>query len=193
MYVLCKEISIHAELDADETATIILPTCSRKNLPRKCERNQPPGHFQDLLEAYGNLPTGTEMDVEKENEKYYYRVRSLVAQSILFTDFDIIRGTRHRGNEDGSDALLTRSAISNLCTMSSTQLVAEVGKPYTMRRFKLHRLSGASKCSSPSSLFRCSRRSGRSGSPHWSSPCVLEWKSPNSLAEKLAYRHRSRI
>jgi hypothetical protein len=58
----------------------LLPTCATRNLTRKGKESQPLGHFQDLLEAYGDFPADITMDAVTEGEKSYSRVRFLVAQ-----------------------------------------------------------------------------------------------------------------
>jgi hypothetical protein len=64
--------------EAINQATALL-TCAMRNLPRKGKESQPIGHFQELLEAYGDLPADTTIDRETEGEKSYSRVSSLVA------------------------------------------------------------------------------------------------------------------
>src|SRR5579875_4149290 len=49
---------------------------------------------------------------------------------------------------------------------------------HQQRHFKLDGSFGHSQCPSPGSLFRCSPRSGCSGSSHWSLLGFLEWESP---------------
>src|SRR5690348_724522 len=67
------EWSVAYTIERADVARLGYPTTLQKESQRH-------GHFQDRLETYGDLAAGTAMGREKEDEKSYSRVRSLMAQ-----------------------------------------------------------------------------------------------------------------